>query len=79
MASVASVTLNWRVMFGAVAQSAMFDDGVHGDGGPDDDVVRAAVAVNAVVKHRRLRDGAEHHPPVQGDSMRRWPRRSRHG
>lgn len=37
-APVASVVLNWRVMYGPVRQIQMFDDGMHGDGAAGDGV-----------------------------------------
>jgi len=37
-APVSTVTLNWRVMYGQVQQTQMFDDGLHSDGAAGDSV-----------------------------------------
>jgi hypothetical protein len=42
-APVASVTLHWRVMYGATAVASMFDDGLHGDGAAGDGVYGAII------------------------------------
>ena len=36
LAAVSTVQLSWRVMFNAVQQTPMFDDGQHGDGAAGD-------------------------------------------
>lgn len=43
-APIADVTLNWRVMFNALNQSRMFDDGLHGDGLAGDGVYGAVIS-----------------------------------
>ena len=43
LAPVASVTLNWRVMFGTISQTPMLDDGAHGDGAAGDGVYGAVI------------------------------------
>jgi hypothetical protein len=42
-ATVTNVTLNWRVMFGPVNQTLMFDDGLHGDGAANDGIFGAII------------------------------------
>ena len=42
-APVTDVTLNWRVMFGPLQETRMFDDGLHGDGAADDGVFGATI------------------------------------
>ncbi len=42
-APVSTVTLNWRVMFGAVQQTPMLDDGLSGDGAAGDGVFGAII------------------------------------
>jgi subtilisin-like proprotein convertase family protein len=55
LAPVASVTLNWRVMFGAVQQAPMFDDGAHGDGGAGDGVFGASIPANVALAGQMIR------------------------
>lgn len=43
LAPIASVTLNWRVMFGATNQAPMYDDGLHGDGAAGDGIFGAVI------------------------------------
>ena len=42
-APVTNVTLNWRVMYGALQQTPMYDDGLHGDGAAGDGVYGAII------------------------------------
>jgi len=42
-ATVTNVTLNWRVMYDAVQQMPMYDDGLHGDGAAGDGVYGAII------------------------------------
>jgi hypothetical protein len=42
-APVATVTLSWRVMFDALHQSPMLDDGLHGDGAAGDGIYGAVI------------------------------------
>ncbi len=43
-APVSAVTLNWRVMYNAVQQNPMFDDGLHGDGAAGDGIYGAIIS-----------------------------------
>ncbi len=47
LAPVATVTLSYRVMYGAESAVAMYDDGVHGDGLPGDGVYGATIPASA--------------------------------
>ncbi|HWI58934.1 MAG TPA: lamin tail domain-containing protein [Bacillota bacterium] len=42
-APLASLTPNWRVMYGAIQQSPMYDDGQHGDGAAGDGIYGAVI------------------------------------
>jgi hypothetical protein len=42
-APVTNVTLNWRVMYGAIQHTPMYDDGLHGDGAAGDGVYGAII------------------------------------
>jgi hypothetical protein len=42
-ATVTNVTLNWRVMYNALQQTRMYDDGLHGDGAAGDGVYGATI------------------------------------
>jgi hypothetical protein len=43
LSNVASVALNWRVMYGVTNQTLMFDDGLHGDGAAGDGIYGAFI------------------------------------
>ncbi len=42
-APITNATLNWRVMYGALQQTPMYDDGLHGDGAAGDGVYGAII------------------------------------
>ena len=77
----ASVTLHYRVLFGDETETAMFDDGEHGDGRPGDGVYGARIPANAagpgeLVRYfvsATTRPAAAAQPEAPGDA----PRRSR--
>jgi len=54
-AAVAEVKLTWRVMFTAVQQAAMADDGQHGDGAAGDGVYGAIVPKSAYTQGQLVR------------------------
>jgi hypothetical protein len=43
LSDLASVTLNWRAMYGVTNQTPMFDDGLHGDGAAGDGIYGAFI------------------------------------
>lgn len=54
-AAVASVTLRYRVQFGAEVPVPMFDDGAHGDGGAGDGVYGARIPASASTNGQMIR------------------------
>jgi hypothetical protein len=70
-AAVASVTLNWRVMFNAITQTPMLDDGLHGDGAAADGTYGAVIPAGVAAANQMIRwyitasDASDH--------TSRWP------
>ncbi|MCX6902710.1 MAG: CotH kinase family protein, partial [Verrucomicrobia bacterium] len=52
---VAQVTLNWRVMFGGIISTQMFDDGLHGDGLAGDGLFGAVIPASASAPGQMVR------------------------
>jgi hypothetical protein len=55
LAAVSTVTLNWRVMYGATNQTAMADDGAHGDGAAGDGVFGATIPKSSYTAGQMVR------------------------
>ncbi len=54
-AQVSTVTLNWRVMFNAVNQTQMLDDGLHADGAAGDGVYGAIIPAGVATAGQMVR------------------------
>ncbi len=54
-ASVSNMVLRYRVMYGPEIQLAMFDDGLHGDGGVNDGVYGANIPASAATNAQMVR------------------------
>ncbi len=54
-APIASVTLNYRVMYGSIIQTPMFDDGAHGDGAAGDGIFGATIPDTASTAGQMIR------------------------
>ncbi len=52
---IANVTLNYRVMYGAIVQLPMLDDGLHGDGAAGDHVYGASIPASASTPGQMIR------------------------
>jgi hypothetical protein len=70
-AEVRSVTLHWRVAYGATAATPMYDDGAHGDGPAGDGTYGATIPSHAYQPGEMVRYYVT--ATDRADRMSRWP------